>query len=86
MNPKSKKPNITLSNHNRRPILMATSYTEQQYKDKLQIELAKIEKEIAWNERLLENLVLGDDDRKQTEDMVADLRQERQSLLAVLNA
>jgi hypothetical protein len=51
----------------------------------LRIELAEIEKEIAWNERRLENLVWGDDDRKQTEDMVADLRRERQRLLAVLN-
>jgi hypothetical protein len=48
-------------------------------------QLAEIEKEIAWNERRLEHLVWGDDYHKQTEDMVADLRQERQRLLAVLN-
>jgi predicted nuclease with TOPRIM domain len=50
----------------------------------LRIELAEIEKEIAWNERLLENLVLRDDDREQTEDYIADLRQERQRLLTML--
>jgi hypothetical protein len=50
----------------------------------LRAKLAEIEKEIAWNERRLENLVWGDDDRKQTEDMVADLRQERQRFLGAM--
>lgn len=86
MNPSSKKPNITLSNHNQRPTLKASSYQEYSWQDKPRIiaELAEIEKEIAWNERRLENLVWGDDDRKQTEDYVADLRQERKRLLAVI--
>jgi hypothetical protein len=53
-------------------------------KEQLVIELANVEKEIAWNEQRLTNLVWGEDDRKQTEDFVADLRQERQRLLGML--
>jgi hypothetical protein len=57
-------------------------YTEQQ--DTV-VHLAELEKEIDWNERRLFTLVWGEDDRRQTEDYIADLRQERQQLLAVLN-
>jgi hypothetical protein len=57
----------------------------QPNKEWLQVELANVEKEIAWNERRLVNLVWGEDDRRQTEDYIADLRQERGRLLAVLN-
>lgn len=46
--------------------------------------LAEIEKEIAWNEQRLTNLVWGEDDRRQAEDYIADLRQERKQLLAAL--
>lgn len=57
-----------------------TTYAREQ----IDYELVKIEKEIAWNERRLVNLVWDEDDRKQTEDYIANLRQERQRLLAVL--
>lgn len=53
-------------------------------KERVLADLAEIEKEIAWNERRLENLVFDEDDRKQTEDMIADLRKERQRLLTVI--
>lgn len=46
--------------------------------------VAEIEKEIAWNEQRLTNLVWGEADRQQTEDYIEDLRQERQRLLEVL--
>lgn len=53
-------------------------------KEWLQVELAEVEKNIAWNEHRLVNLVWSDEDRQQTEDYIADLRQERQRLLEVL--
>lgn len=46
--------------------------------------ISELEKEIAWNERRLTNLIWGEDDRRQTEDYVADLRRERQRLLAAV--
>jgi hypothetical protein len=57
-------------------------YTEQR---EIAVHLAEIEKEIAWNEMRLVNLVWGKDDRKQTEDYISDLRQERNRLLVVLH-
>lgn len=54
-------------------------------KEWLVTEIAELEKDIAWNERRLVTLVLDDDDRQLTEDLVTDLRQKRQRLLAVLN-
>jgi hypothetical protein len=54
-------------------------------KERLRADLAEIEKEIAWNERRLADLVFGEEDRQLIEDMVAELRQERQQLLAVLH-
>jgi hypothetical protein len=53
-------------------------------KEWLQVHLAEIEKEIAWNERRLVNLIWSEDDRRQTEDYIADLRQERDRLLAAV--
>jgi hypothetical protein len=53
-------------------------------KEWLQVELANVEKEIAWNERRLVNLVWSEDDRRQTEDYIADLRQERNRLLTAV--
>jgi hypothetical protein len=54
-------------------------------KELLVIELANVEKEIAWNERRLAHLVLSDEDHQQTEDFIADLKLERERLLVVLN-
>lgn len=46
--------------------------------------LIDLEKEIAWNERRLEILVLSDEDRQQTMDMVVELKKDRLHLLSVL--
>jgi hypothetical protein len=67
---------------------MTHSYDDEvQFRTKQTVSshLAEIEKEIAWNERRLENLILSEEDRLQTADFIADLRQERQRLLVVLN-
>jgi hypothetical protein len=53
-------------------------------KERLRVELAEVEKEIAWNERRLTYLIFDEVDRQLTEDMIAELRQERQRLLEVL--
>jgi hypothetical protein len=53
-------------------------------KEFLRIEIAEIEKEIAWNENRLINLVFNDEDRQQTADYIADLRQERRRLLGAM--
>lgn len=53
-------------------------------KEQLQIELAQIEKDIAWNEHRLVILILNDEDRQQTADYIDDLRQDRAKLLAII--
>jgi hypothetical protein len=47
--------------------------------------IAVREKEIEWNIRRLANLVLEDEDRQQTEDLVFELREEVESLKRCFN-
>jgi hypothetical protein len=42
---------------------------------------AELEKEIAWNKRRLDNLILDDEDRALTVDYIADLERELGSLI-----
>jgi hypothetical protein len=47
--------------------------------------IAVRQKEIEWNIRRLANLILDDDDRQQTEDLIMDLRDEVGSLKRCFN-
>jgi hypothetical protein len=47
--------------------------------------IAVRKKEIEWNIRRLANLILDDDDRQQTEDLIMDLRDEVSSLKRCFN-
>lgn len=53
-------------------------------KEHLQVDLAETEKDIAWNERRLGYLVLSDEDRQQTADLIDELRGYRAKLLGML--
>jgi hypothetical protein len=48
--------------------------------------LEELDREIAWNIRRLGNLVLDDEDREHTEDLIEELRGERNSLAWCFNA
>jgi hypothetical protein len=47
--------------------------------------IAVRQKEIEWNIRRLGNLILDDEDRQQTEDLIMDLRGEIESLRRCFN-
>lgn len=55
--------------------------TNQQIADKLK----SLEQEIAWNINRLGYLVFSKEDRQQTEDLIMDLRDERESLKGCFN-
>lgn len=53
--------------------------------DKIKAAIAVRQKEIEWNIRRLGNLIMDDEDRKQTEDLIFDLREEVESLRRCFN-
>jgi hypothetical protein len=54
-------------------------------KEQVEQAIAVREKEIEWNIRRLANLVLSDEDRQQTEDLIFDLRDECELLKRRIN-
>jgi hypothetical protein len=54
-------------------------------KEQIEEAIAVRNKEIEWNIRRLANLILNDEDRQQTEDLIMDLREERESLKRLLH-
>jgi hypothetical protein len=54
-------------------------------KEQVEQAIAVRKKEIEWNIRRLANLVLDDEDRQQTEDLIFDLRDECELLKRRIN-
>lgn len=54
-------------------------------KEQIEAAIAVRQKEIEWNIRRLANLVLDDEDRQQTEDLIFDLQDECKSLKRCFN-
>jgi hypothetical protein len=66
------------------------AYEEEEFyprlsKEQIEEAIAVRNKEIEWNIRRLANLILNDEDRQQTEDLIMDLREERESLKRLLH-
>jgi hypothetical protein len=54
-------------------------------KEQVEQAIAVRKKEIEWNIRRLANLILNDEDRQQTEDLIFDLRDECELLKRRIN-